>query len=820
MKTLFILLVVSTLCFVSLGAPRPKAEVPIGGLEYLGNGFDIRFSTLDTGLLMPLLDYTYNKEKTYYYPPARDKGSFFIPDCTAVRTISETDSETNSYSTIQSREKKKLLEMGVNFKKSIVGQITPAPTPDPTTLTFSDGTKIADLILPGEEVSFSPIFAQVQKSNAFSLSAESITENSILSSDETYIVESVENTKMWQIRLQNSFRQNIRNKVKKDMKALEAAGIYNYQTAENYIQFIDRYGTHYIDSIIMGGSISMTSSVEKIAYQTIASENITLDVASIIQNETESTLEPIEGSNECPKGWLFLNSVILPENERCFLPPKLECQDEPGFYESFTTVDAVDDPLPGRGWNRTLQTSVTDNAVCNDLGDGVRDCYRAIKVNGPVKTKSRATAWGTSWTTDLTTYPEAEHTLQIETSPQDKVATYPRGDLFHLMKREFRPRLVTYKFMSTDHSSPNEHANFWIGDTTTETTIAGFAVRNGYFFTTDYFMPMAPVYDHSYPGKQTGTRLETKTCQRTRTDTITTWYPTYIYEQYWIGSIFPYWIPTLHWYSTVTYRTYMESYQCQVPVPVYEKLWPSSDISQLATKHAIEANQWYDVSIVIDYDSQSYTVWLAKSGDIITPLWVDLPFRNRVTALSKIDIFNRNPSPVGTKTVSYYDEIKMCNAATGGAFTHLPPGGIQEIQRSAFQQALTGRIDFGIQSKFSNIITTEVATFKLKGGDVRYVNLLDTSKTVDAYLAWKKTIASNPVPVQFKLKPIGDLFYTPDPAAVAAAAAAAAQAKENGEEYVPPVDMRIELNRAVDDYLTAPDIIMKPIEIDGHKNFI
>jgi len=77
---------------------------------------------------------------------------------------------------------------------------------------------------------------------------------------------------------------------------------------------------------------------------------------------------------------------------------------------------------------------------------------------------------------------------------------------------------------------------------------------------------------------------------------------------------------------------------------------------------------------------------------------------------------------------------------------------------AAFASTLNTAVDFSFSNVNSDITMQTTSQWTLLGGNSSIVNLLDTTNSSLAILAWKQTITENPVAVGYRLREISTLF--------------------------------------------------------------
>lgn len=172
-------------------------------------------------------------------------------------------------------------------------------------------------------------------------------------------------------------------------------------------------------------------------------------------------------------------------------------------------------------------------------------------------------------------------------------------------------------------------------------------------------------------------------------------------------------------------------------------------------------NTWYKISFKVDWTTQKMELWVSNKntgqGIYFDPvrILVNVPFYDsRVTGVSKIDLYGFS----GYTTWSLYDSLFFCNGAQQGAVTAVTEETAVATSTAHFRQQFLGRIDFQFFTSNSKTSFRQTYQSKLRGGDTSKVDLLSVDKKVESIQAWKRTIAKNPAPVVFTLKPISSLI--------------------------------------------------------------
>jgi len=203
------------------------------GLDFLGWGFDAQYRDPFFSLKPQLFRYTYNdnpryKEKTYRYPT--DTQTYAVPDQVFVRTVAKTT--TYTYVFTNTEEKRNTIDLKLNIKAST---------------------------------------EQIQGELDFGLN--------IVNTDDTNkrIVSNFAETGLYQLYLSTKI---LSLQFLADLEDLAAT--YSLDP-ETYNLFLAKYGTHYVDSVVVGGSVQQETIVE------IENTTDVLTIAAAVRGKFEST---------------------------------------------------------------------------------------------------------------------------------------------------------------------------------------------------------------------------------------------------------------------------------------------------------------------------------------------------------------------------------------------------------------------------------------------------------------------------------------------------------------------------------------------------
>lgn len=211
------------------------------GLDFLGWGFDAQYRDPFFALKPQLFRFTWNdnpqsKEKTYRYPT--DTETYAVPDQVFVRTVAKTN--TYTYVFTSTEDKRRTIDLKLNIKAS---------------------TK------------------QIEGELEFGLN--------IVNKEEVNkrIVSNFAETGLYQLYLSTKI---LRQEMLDDLQNLAAT--YELDP-ESYHLFLAKYGTHYVDSVIVGGSVQQETIVQ------LEQSSDVLTIAAAIRGKFESASgTKIEGS--------------------------------------------------------------------------------------------------------------------------------------------------------------------------------------------------------------------------------------------------------------------------------------------------------------------------------------------------------------------------------------------------------------------------------------------------------------------------------------------------------------------------------------------
>jgi len=170
------------------------------------------------------------------------------------------------------------------------------------------------------------------------------------------------------------------------------------------------------------------------------------------------------------------------------------------------------------------------------------------------------------------------------------------------------------------------------------------------------------------------------------------------------------------------------------------------------------ASYWYEVNIVVNWDTTTIDWWLRQWADSNTPrAWTSvqqgIPFTNaKASGISSAFVFS-----YGAGSVSHFDEIKFCNSVSGPKYVPVSTTTAIQAATAKFRQTVNGKLDYSFEQSFSSYSFSQSHNYRLKGGDSSIVNLLDLRKTTDTFETWKLTVPQNPAVVSYTLQEVSSL---------------------------------------------------------------
>ena len=185
------------------------------------------------------------KKKTYTYP-ANPSVTYRVPDEIVVRTVALTDADSYLYSSLDELTTSWALQLGVTFGRSS-SQNTSSQTCQENLQTNQTTCQTLDT---------------TNKTSLFSVGTTFSYAQNTLQSESVYIVTNSETTQLFNVFLNT---QPLRHEIKNYLTTLAGSSLET--DAQTYFKFLERYGTHYVVSAVMGGKVMSTSNIQTTTTQ-------------------------------------------------------------------------------------------------------------------------------------------------------------------------------------------------------------------------------------------------------------------------------------------------------------------------------------------------------------------------------------------------------------------------------------------------------------------------------------------------------------------------------------------------------------------------
>jgi len=247
------------------------------GIDFVGFGYDARFGHAQEALQIPILDYSFTKNKTYFYPTAVDF-VFRVPDEIYVRTVAYTEATAYLFNSFDELRTKLATDLGISFDQSSQSNLSEITCVE--TRQQAGGNQTTQNCTTDSVDS---------RTNMFSIGSEVNYQKETFERSEIFIVENAEKTQLFNIFLDSSF---IRHEVKEDLQLLAETTFSADPTL--YFRFLEKYGTHYVVSATMGGSVAMTTTTER----SLSTTKTTSNDGATVGNGKVSRQEALNGATK------------------------------------------------------------------------------------------------------------------------------------------------------------------------------------------------------------------------------------------------------------------------------------------------------------------------------------------------------------------------------------------------------------------------------------------------------------------------------------------------------------------------------------------
>jgi hypothetical protein len=231
--------------------PVVKVKDPaIFGLDLLGWGIDLRLGKPEEALRVPIFKkWTYIENSTYLYP-LEPETPFHVPDEVYVRTVAEIYSTNYLFDQVDTYTEFLGLKLGLGIRK------------DAQNSTGSSGGSGNSSVPGGSSLNLA----------AFSGDIEVSYQNSKLRQGTNVIVVNSLESGLWQLVAGPALP--IRDRVTFAINETLELANGSPPDDEAYARWINRHGTHYIESVIVGGILQMSSSIRTSALSSKEKINV------------------------------------------------------------------------------------------------------------------------------------------------------------------------------------------------------------------------------------------------------------------------------------------------------------------------------------------------------------------------------------------------------------------------------------------------------------------------------------------------------------------------------------------------------------------
>jgi hypothetical protein len=222
----------------------------IFGADLLGWGVDLRLGKPEEAIKVPIYQWTYLDGNNYIYP-LEPKTTFRVPDEVFVRTVAEISATNRFFESSQDYVNNLLLTLGLSIDKAASNSSASAPT---NSSNFS--------------------------LSSFSGSVDVTYQTSQLSDNQHIAISNTLESGLWQLVVGPSLSPRL--KVQQDINDTINLATGSNADPNAYAYFINLHGTHYIESVIVGGYLEMSSSIRK--SSTVSNEEIAVNANAHFQN--------------------------------------------------------------------------------------------------------------------------------------------------------------------------------------------------------------------------------------------------------------------------------------------------------------------------------------------------------------------------------------------------------------------------------------------------------------------------------------------------------------------------------------------------------
>jgi len=244
---------------------RADDTIPVvPGMDFLGFSLDITLGPIEQSLKVGLFNWTYDDQALYYYPPKAY--TFRVPDSVFSRTVSDMKSGVMIHEKWEDYSTTLQLNAGISVQAS-------KSSTSPTTGGVDTNTMKSALT-----------------NGMFSGDAKVAYIKSEMQNNKMMLVTNTLHEELWQLILSPDML--LRSKPFAAMKDINSESDPAVRRIK-IMKFLNKYGTHYIEAVIMGGSLAMNSLVTSQTNTNTTSTAASLSFAAAfgLSNKVAATVD-------------------------------------------------------------------------------------------------------------------------------------------------------------------------------------------------------------------------------------------------------------------------------------------------------------------------------------------------------------------------------------------------------------------------------------------------------------------------------------------------------------------------------------------------
>jgi len=206
----------------------------IFGLDLLGWGIDLAIGRPEEAIKVPVFKWEWTENNTYVYP-LEPNTTFHVPDDVYVRTVAEMYAKNKVFESGEEYVLDLLLDLGLGIKSA----------------NNTGGGQQSDPVGGGGSANVSSLDL-----SAFSGDANIRYQYSKMENQSSILIVNGLESGLWQLVIgpSSSPRDRIQQNIEKAQLETDP---------EAFFRFISLHGTHYIESVVVGGNVEMSSLVER-----------------------------------------------------------------------------------------------------------------------------------------------------------------------------------------------------------------------------------------------------------------------------------------------------------------------------------------------------------------------------------------------------------------------------------------------------------------------------------------------------------------------------------------------------------------------------